>query len=60
MAVPSRQTGVDTEPDNRHEERVFDSTGVSIHSTSPERSVFIEEDNADGWISTDVTVELER
>jgi hypothetical protein len=53
MAVPSRQTSADTEPaavDRR----------VSIHTTSPERSVFLEEGNADGWISTDMTVALER
>jgi hypothetical protein len=53
MAVPSRPTSVDadaTTADRR----------VSIHTTSPERSVFIEEDNADGWISTDMTVRLER
>ncbi len=60
MAVPSRQTGVDTESNNRDEGRVSDPRSVSIHSTSPERSVFIEEDNTDGWISTDVTVDLER
>jgi hypothetical protein len=53
MAVPTQQTSADddaTTADRR----------VSIHTTSPERSVFIEEDNADGWISTDTTVPLER
>lgn len=59
MAAQSRQSGVDTESTIR-DERFSDSNGVSIHSTSPERSVFIEEGNADGWISTDVTVDLER
>lgn len=27
---------------------------------SPERTVFTEEDNDDGWISTDTTVDIER
>jgi hypothetical protein len=53
MAVPSQQTSVDDEAPtaDRH---------VSIHTTSPERSVFIEKGNEDGWISTDMTVPLER
>ena len=31
---------------------------VSAHRTSPERTVFTEDGNADGWISTDHTVVL--
>ena len=47
------------------EEREFHSDSqskiaVSMHSTRPERSVFVEENNPDGWIATDVTVDLER
>ena len=53
MAVPSPQTSADDEP-------TASDGRVSIHTTSPERSVFIEADNADGWISTDTTVPLER
>lgn len=30
---------------------------VSAHETSPERIVFVEEDNADAWISTDTTAD---
>ena len=35
-----------------------DGTTVSVLETSPGRSVFVEEDNTDGWIATDLTVEL--
>jgi hypothetical protein len=28
--------------------------------SSPSRTVFTEDDNSDGWISTDLTVEIER
>jgi sugar/nucleoside kinase (ribokinase family) len=59
MAVPSRQSSVDTDSGVRDEDSAPART-VSIHSTNPERSVFIEEGNTDGWISTDVTVDLER
>ncbi|ESP89454.1 hypothetical protein [Candidatus Halobonum tyrrellensis] len=35
-----------------------ESPAVSAHRTSPERTVFTEDGNADGWISTDHTVVL--
>ncbi|QZP39154.1 hypothetical protein [Halobaculum magnesiiphilum] len=35
-------------------------TPVAALRTCPERTVFSENGNADGWISTDLTVELER
>lgn len=35
-------------------------TDVSAHATSPDRTVFTESGNSDGWIATDLTVELER
>lgn len=34
--------------------------GLRAHSTSPEKTVFTEPDNTDGWIATDYTVEIER
>jgi hypothetical protein len=34
--------------------------GLRAHATSPERTVFTEPDNSDGWISTDFTVEVRR
>jgi hypothetical protein len=33
---------------------------VTAHSCTPERTVFTEEGNADAWLATDLTVELER
>ena len=36
------------------------SQGVSIHHCSENRTVFVEQENKDGWISTDLTVALER
>ena len=53
MAVPARRQ--DADPDSS-----TPKTAVSMHSTRPERTVFVEEDNADGWIATDLTVELRQ
>ncbi len=36
------------------------ATTVTVHEPSPGRTVFTENGNADGWIATDVTVELSR
>jgi len=36
------------------------ATDIAALRTCPDRTVFSENDNADGWISTDVTVDLER
>lgn len=33
---------------------------VTSHKSSPDRYVFTETDNTDGWIATDYTVSLER
>jgi hypothetical protein len=33
---------------------------VSALRTSPDRTVFTEESNVDGWIATDLTVDAER
>ena len=33
---------------------------VSAHHTNPERTVFVENGNSDGWIATDLVTELER
>lgn len=35
-------------------------TGLRAHATTPERTVFTEPDNSDGWIATDLTVAVER
>jgi hypothetical protein len=36
------------------------AVGLRAHATSPKRTVFTEPDNSDGWISTDMTVEIRR
>jgi len=33
---------------------------VTAHQCSPDRVVFTEQDNTDGWIATDLTVDLIR
>jgi len=33
---------------------------VTAHRSSPDRTVFVEADNKDGWIATDYTVDLTR
>lgn len=33
---------------------------VNAHSLSTDRTVFTEDGNEDGWISTDLTVEVDR
>lgn len=49
------------EPIRRHEGRDEELVvELSVHATSPDRTVFAEPGNTDGWISTDYTVELER
>lgn len=34
--------------------------GLKAHCTSPDRTVFTEPENNDGWIATDYTVDVER
>jgi len=50
-----RTTGGESESESGTGAR---DTNVSVHSTSPERTVFTERDNTDGWIATDLTIEL--
>ncbi|MFB6168533.1 MAG: hypothetical protein ABEJ43_06770 [Haloferacaceae archaeon] len=37
-----------------------ESPPVSAHRTSPDRTVLTEEGNCDGWIASDLVVELAR
>lgn len=37
-----------------------DPARINAYSTSEERLVFTESDNVDGWIATDLAVEIER
>ena len=43
-------------PDSPADERPL----VRAHTTSKERVVFTEPGNSDGWIATDLTVDLDR
>lgn len=36
------------------------TSALRAHSTSPDRTVFTEPGNSDGWIATDLTVDVER
>ena len=47
--------GIETDADAADERPL-----VATSRTSPDRTVFLEDGNTDAWISTDVTVELER
>ena len=37
-----------------------DEPGLTALRSSPDRTVFTEADNPDGWLSTDLTVDVER
>lgn len=50
-----------TVPDReRSDEEYTDENVVNVHQCTPERTVFTEEGNSDGWIATDLTVDLRR
>ncbi len=46
--------------DGTEEAAVGPEVDVTAHCCSPERTVFTEKDNTDGWIATDTTVKLRR
>ncbi|WP_201287812.1 hypothetical protein [Salinirussus salinus] len=48
MTAPRRERLVDD-----HEQ------AVTAHNSSPDRTVFVEQGNKDGWIATDLTVSLD-
>lgn len=48
MDGSTETVGADEEPETR----------VTAHSATPERTVFTEEGNRDGWVATDLTVDL--
>lgn len=60
MAVHPRGQGPDTERNLQENGPADPSRPLSMHNTRPERTVFVEEDNTDGWISTDLTLDIER
>lgn len=41
-------------------EAPIDDLVVSAHSTTPDRTVLTEHDNADGWIASSLTLDLRR
>ena len=47
-------------PDAIESLEVAEETTVTAHCCTPERTVFTEEGNSDGWIATDLTLDLER
>jgi len=48
----SRDEGTDPDPPSPPD--------ISVCESRPDTSVFIEADNSDGWIASDVTVDVER
>lgn len=56
MAAPTGSQ--DTAPSDHTEDEP--TCCITAHRTNPYRTVFTEENNTDGWISTDLTVELGR
>ncbi len=49
-----------TSDGDRPVETKREAVRLRAHATTPQRTVFIEPDNSDGWISTDLTVEVRR
>ncbi|WP_336035790.1 hypothetical protein [Halobacterium yunchengense] len=45
---------------DREDDAQAPEEAVAAFQSSPERTVFTESDNPDGWISTDVTVDVEQ
>ncbi|MBZ6493768.1 hypothetical protein [Natrinema longum] len=54
MDVPARRQDPDTDA-----EREEPAAVVTSHETRPGKIVFTERDNTDGWIATDLAVDLE-
>lgn len=48
------------EDDSGDEEPTEPESVITCHETRPGHAVFTERDNTDGWIATDLTVELDR
>ncbi|MFC7042051.1 MULTISPECIES: hypothetical protein [Halonotius] len=48
-------TGPETDPD-----AAADTPRVTVCNATPERTVFTEDGNADGWIATDYSVSIPR
>lgn len=57
MTVASRDGGGG---DSEGRAPTVPSVHLRAHSTSPEKTVFTEPDNTDGWLATDYTVAVDR
>ena len=55
MDVPVRRQDSETDEPEPEEPTAV----VTSHETRPGKIVFTERDNSDGWIATDLTVDLE-
>ena len=53
-------TGTQSHPDNESEAVAPASPEISACESSPGKTVFLESGNTDGWLSSDVTVEVRR
>ncbi len=59
MAITSDGDDVTVDGDGSVETKRED-VRLRAYATTPQRTVFVEPDNSDGWISTDVTVDVRR
>ncbi|WP_201293992.1 hypothetical protein [Natronorubrum halalkaliphilum] len=57
MDVPARRQDSELDDDDALEEP---AAVVTSHETRPGKVVFTEQNNSDGWIATDLAVDLER
>ena len=54
MDVPARRQDLDADDEPQEPAAI-----VTSHETRPGKIVFTERNNSDGWIATDLTVDLE-
>ncbi len=59
MSMPAEFDG-DESVHTEESAETTEAVGLRSHSTSPNRTVFTEPKNGDGWISTDLTVDVRR
>jgi hypothetical protein len=52
--------GTHPEAESRTEPEAYDGPEISICECGPGRTVFIESGNTDGWIASDLTVDVTR
>lgn len=52
MATSDESMAVGAEPDE------VESVAITAHRSAPDRTVFTEDGNSDGWIATDFTVDI--